>query len=150
MIKALPKTAHANETKIGSKVVSSSQATPAMGVSALAWSSNGRFLAATEESYSRCLWIWDTTTAKLVELLVFMDAVTSFQWKQQSTTLLISCGTTSLYLWNTDDGIVKCEEVFPHTHVPFSIHSIKWNHEGDAVLLKGKESFTTCNVYVKK
>lgn len=146
MIKVLPKVSHAVDAK-GLAKVQSSGSMPSTGVSSLSWSADGRYLAATEESYSRCLWIWDTTTAKLVDLLVFMDNVTAFQWKPAQDTLLVSCGNTSLYLWSPENSVLKCEEVFPHTHVPFSIHNVKWNSEGDAILLKGKESFTTCNVF---
>jgi len=43
---------------------------PQMGNNWMGWSADGSLIAAREESYPRCIWIWDSLSAKLVALLV--------------------------------------------------------------------------------
>lgn len=85
MLKALPKNAADPKTAVSSsKPVAGGVSTvglPAFGVSLLAFSPQGDYLAATEESMPRCLWVYRTSNLKLCALVVFQHGITSAQWR---------------------------------------------------------------------
>ncbi|KAJ1430474.1 hypothetical protein B484DRAFT_395873, partial [Ochromonadaceae sp. CCMP2298] len=54
---------------------------PAVGVSWLGWCGSGDLLAAREESYPRCLWVWRPLQATLVALLVQLEPISCAQWR---------------------------------------------------------------------
>lgn len=148
-VKSLPKAP--NDPRSGGSMKANSM--PAMGVSNLSWSPNGEFLAATEDSTPRCLWIWKPLTAKLVDLIVQIDNISSLAWKpttsESSEQLLAFCtGTSSLYFWSSSSGIMKLEDIFPDTKQPFSILSIRWSSSGEQLLCRGKENFCIAQIQI--
>jgi hypothetical protein len=170
MIKILPK--NPIDSRGSAK---SPHALPAVGVSWLGWSSDGKYLAATEESQPRCLWIWEPNNSKLVDLIIQLDPITTCQWKPNKPTTLSSskissssssstaalssssssseniltfcCGTNALYIWSDIRGVIKQENIFiGNEQNSFNVHSLKWNAESSKLLVKGKESYAICNM----
>jgi hypothetical protein len=167
MIKILPK--NPIDSRGSAK---SPHALPAVGVSWLGWSSDGKYLAATEESQPRCLWIWEPNNSKLVDLIIQLDPITTCQWRPNKPTTLSSskissssssststavrsaeniltfcCGTNAIYIWCDNRGVMKQENVFNgNEQNSFNIHSLKWNAESSKLLVKGKESYAICNM----
>lgn len=97
MIKALPKATEEAKPKTATQKVShlgktkgkpaaksaSNGGLPEMGVSWIGWSTTdrGSLLAARNETFPRCLWIWNPAQAKLVDLIVQLQPITSSQWR---------------------------------------------------------------------
>lgn len=61
-------------------------ALPAMGVHWIHWSASRELLAASDEAYARCIWIWRPLEGKLVDLLIQLDNVTSAAWRPWTLT----------------------------------------------------------------
>jgi hypothetical protein len=83
---------------------------PKFGVSWLGWSSCGQYLAAREESYPRCLWIWHGLEARLCDLLVQLDSIVCARWMPRTRedqeeadpigpVLAFCCNTPRVYFW---------------------------------------------------
>lgn len=51
-----------------------------MGVSWVSFSSDNQVLAAREDRYPRCLWLWQPHKAQLISILVMMENVSCAQW----------------------------------------------------------------------
>jgi hypothetical protein len=137
-----------------------SNSLPAMGVSWLGWSSDGKYLAATEESQPRCLWIWEPNSSKLVELLIQLESIMCAQWRPElpseglprnrENILAFCVGTNSLYLWSDVRGLLKYDNLFSgNDQSTFTIVNLRWNKTGTSILLKGKDSFAVCNFSLK-
>lgn len=56
---------------------------PAVGVSWVGWSASGALLAARDEAHPRCMWVWSPLQAKLVALVVTLDAIVCARWRPQ-------------------------------------------------------------------
>lgn len=54
---------------------------PAMGVHWLHWSATRTYLAASDEAYARCIWIWKPLDGKLIDLLIQLENVSSAAWR---------------------------------------------------------------------
>ena len=87
--------------KLSSSEIRAAKSIPKMGVNSLQWAPESALLAVREESYPRCLWIWNGLEAKLVALLVQMQSVLSAQWKPTpgSAVLAYCTGTERVYIW---------------------------------------------------
>lgn len=81
---------------------------PKFGVSWIGWSSCGQYMAAREESYPRCLWIWHGLEARLCDLLVQLDNIVCARWRPKRTSdddsesepvLAFCCNTPRVYFW---------------------------------------------------
>lgn len=196
-------------------------ALPAMGVHWIHWSASRELLAASDEAYARCIWIWRPLEGKLVDLLIQLDNVTSAAWRPwtlksskrsgdaesvavttaTSTTsgeptgggdehpssmtdltttrlhqsalhgggntstsdaaaaaaaatpqrweedvLAFTCHGQHVYLWSPSGGIRKVEVVSSHEATRMRIRSVEWSADGETLLLRGKELFTTVRV----
>ncbi len=133
----------------------SAHAPPTCGVNWIGWSADGRYLGATEESYPRCLWIWEAGVARLVDLMVQLESITCAQWrpmveqdgiKSRENVLAFCCGTPILYFWSDVRGLFKRDDLFAsNEHNIFNFHSLRWSKSGKMILLKGKESHAICH-----
>jgi hypothetical protein len=158
MIKMLPKVSVDPRS-----TAKSSNSLPAMGVNWLGWSADGKYLAATEESQARCLWIWEPSIARLVELFIQIEAITCASWRPfvplppealprpRENFLAFCTGTSTLYLWSDIRGLLKYDEVISEQdRNTFHIHHLKWNKDGTAILLKGKDTSAICKFSLKE
>lgn len=191
-------------------------ALPAMGVHWIHWSASRELLAASDEAYARCIWIWRPLEGKLVDLLIQLDNVTSAAWRPWTSTsskrsagdaesvavttatsttsggeehpssmtdltttrlhqsalagggnastadaaampeappqrweedvLAFTCHGQHVYLWSASGGIRKVEVVGSHEATRMRIRSVEWSTDGESLLLRGKELFTTVRV----
>lgn len=158
MLRCLPKASQATQA------ASSAKGLPAFGVSWLGWSPCEGYLAATEESASRCLWVWDKT-AKLVALLVLAAPISCATWHPSSTSssspwLVMASGTSWLYFWSPLHGLSRAER--PGHAKGFVLTSAVWTASdgsegtgtggkaGDSgqhlLLLKAKDSMLLCRL----
>lgn len=59
---------------------------PAVGVSWVGWSCSGQLLAAREEAHPRCMWVWSPLQARLLAVLVTLEAISCARWRPHVTT----------------------------------------------------------------
>ena len=79
------------DTSSSSSPLSSSSASPqvkkkvvkkvSVGVSWMGWSPDGQMIAARDEKYPRCLWIYQPLEARLLALLVQLEPITCAEWR---------------------------------------------------------------------
>eukprot|EP01034_Spumella_vulgaris_P022212 gene22212-28326_t len=115
-IKALPRITDAQNSGSSKNTSSSSSSYPQMGVSWVAFSPDGVYLAARDETHPRCLWVWHPAKCRLEALIVQLDNVTSAAWRptssegeeqqgEESPPILAFCGGNSrVYFWNPVSG----------------------------------------------
>lgn len=127
-----------------------------MGVHWTGFSADGKLLAAKEESYPRCLWLWDMVEVKLINIIVQSENVLDAAWRpcpnnndkltpssqEEHQVLAFCCGSPRIYLWSSSTGISWSD--IPSALQPFSITSIRWNDDGSKLILGGREVFSTC------
>lgn len=148
MLRALPKSAADPRVAAGKTSASappSGSSLPSFGVAWLGWSPAGQYLAATEESTPRCLWIWECEATKLNALLVMQQSITAAAWRPESSGaapwLAICTGTSAVYLWSPDSGPQRVEP-----RVGFAIVGLRWSRDGQTLVLRGKDSAALCAV----
>jgi hypothetical protein len=133
---------------------------PHMGASWIGWSADGTYLAAREDSYPRCLWIWQGLRAQLVTIIVQVEAITCARWRpvskvltgesnsedvQDAYPLLAFCtGSGRVYFWTPTTGVSYVD--IPKSEVSLSAHSLQWFEDGKKLLIIGRESFSICDV----
>lgn len=134
----------------------SKAAYPPMGASWLGFSDNGEYLAAREDSYPRCLWVWNPMQSQLESLLVMQESITCCQWRPTGRcdrpdlppVLAFCTGNSRVYFWTprgsslADAADLKSEE---EAGIP-TITSLRWSANGKQLLLRGKENHCTCDV----
>ena len=84
---------------------------PAMGVAWMGWSADGSVIAAREESFPRCLWLWDSQRARLLDIALCVDPIYCAQWrpaaaKVQRPLLAFCCGGSRVYFWSPGSSIL--------------------------------------------
>ncbi len=141
---------------------------PAVGVSWVGFSADGALLAAREESYPRCLWVWNPVQCRLEALLVQLEAITCAQWRPRGVAteelpsiLAFCCGNSRVYFWNSWSGATWADSAAPDESAAAkegdgpvlggkgglaSIVSLQWSECGTRLLLRGKEAHSTCTV----
>eukprot|EP00981_Chlorochromonas_danica_P016074 scaffold15497_cov407-Ochromonas_danica.AAC.1 len=70
MLKALPKGLGSPTTLRSSASPANNPPLPSFGVNWIGVSPSTRYLAATEENYPRCIWIWDIAGPRLQQALL--------------------------------------------------------------------------------
>lgn len=178
-------------------------ALPAMGVHWMTWSASRTFLAASDEAYARCIWIWRPLQGKLVDLLIQLDSVTFAAWRPylsstritsksklagqdadstsagthstgggqqreehpssmtdissklpapasdeswEEDILAFTCNGQHVYLWSPNFGVRKIEVVNAQDVGRMKVRGLEWSEDGEVLLLRGKELFTTVHV----
>lgn len=138
---------------------SNTKSIPHMGSSWIGWSAEGLYLAAREESYPRCLWIWQGIRAQLVQIIVQVETITCARWRPVSKVcvsdtddlhdanpLLAFCtGSNRVYFWTPTTGVSYVD--IPKTEIPLTAQSLQWYEDGKRLLIIGRESFCTCNIF---
>ena len=147
-LKALP--------RITSEAKSNKSNYPPMGVSWVGFCDDGQYLAAREDTYPRCLWVWSPMQSQLESLLVMQETITCSQWRPTThgnrsdlPPILAFCtGNSRVYFWTprgstlADAADLQSDEV---GGIP-TVTSLKWSSNGKQLLLRSKESHCTCDI----
>uniref|UniRef100_H3D349 WD repeat containing, antisense to TP73 n=1 Tax=Tetraodon nigroviridis TaxID=99883 RepID=H3D349_TETNG len=116
------------------------RANPKIGVSALAFSSDSRYLATKNDNMASVVWVWDTQKMSLEAVLEQTSAVRCFQWDPRRPRLALCTGNSRLYLW-TPAG---CVSVQVPAEGGFQVQALNWHCRGDALIAIGKEQLCLC------
>lgn len=135
---------------------SKKSAYPPMGASWLGFCDNGQYLAAREDSYPRCLWVWSPMQSQLESLLVMQESITCCQWRPTSQCdrpdlppILAFCtGNSRVYFWTPrGSSLADAADLKSTEEAGIStVTSLKWSTNGKQLLLRSKESHCTCDV----
>jgi len=110
---------------------------PKVGISIMAWSNCGRYLACKNDNQDTAIWIWDIYTLSLKTVLHHMNAVKRFLWDPQHLRLAISCQNENFYLWN-ERGATTVRLVTAQ----LNIRRMEWKPDGNAIYLADKKHFS--------
>ncbi|KAG7227022.1 hypothetical protein INR49_022369 [Caranx melampygus] len=116
------------------------RANPKIGVSTLAFSSDGRFLATKNDNMASVVWVWDMQRMSLEAVLEQTSAVRFFQWDPRHLRLALCTANSKLYLWSP----AGCVSVQVPTEGGFQVQSLNWHSSGDSLILLGKEQLCLC------
>lgn len=141
---------------------------PKMGVGLIAWSRDGRYLvrpttttrrdssqlcpivahlllwrlqATRNDNMPTIMWIWDTASLGLRDMLVQLEPVRSAKWASQDDVLAFCTGNGRVYFWSPAGPSwvdVPLED--------FQVLGMRWSPQGHQLTLLGKEAFTTMEV----
>lgn len=116
------------------------RANPVIGVSALAFSADSRYLATKNDNMANTVWVWDMQKLRLEAVLKQTSAVRCFQWDPRCARLALCTGNANLYMWSPGGCVavqVRCEG-------QFQVSSLSWHQTGDCLILLGKEQMCLC------
>uniref|UniRef100_A0A672FET3 Uncharacterized protein n=1 Tax=Salarias fasciatus TaxID=181472 RepID=A0A672FET3_SALFA len=122
------------------------RANPAMGVSALAFSADSRYLATKNDNMATTVWVWDMQKLRLEAVLRHTSGVRCFQWSPRSARLALCTGNSNLYMWSPGGCIV----VQVPSEGQFQVLSLSWHPAGDRLVLLGKEQLCLCYLDTNK
>lgn len=109
------------------------------------------FMACREESYPRCLWIWEylkpLSRPIFHCLVVSILPITCAVWRpmtcnNETARILAYCnGSTRVYFWESTDCSISWLDISQASNVqPFAILSVRWDTSGSRIIIQGKES----------
>nr|XP_033777656.1 WD repeat-containing protein WRAP73 isoform X1 [Geotrypetes seraphini] len=116
------------------------RANPKIGVGALAFSPDNRYLATKNDNMPHTIWIWDVQKMKLFVVLEQVMEVRFFQWDPRQSRLAICTGSSKVYLWSPTGSV----SVQVPTQDSFHVLSLSWHTDGNALLLVSKDHFCLC------
>uniref|UniRef100_A0A672YH74 WD repeat containing, antisense to TP73 n=1 Tax=Sphaeramia orbicularis TaxID=375764 RepID=A0A672YH74_9TELE len=116
------------------------RANPKIGISSLAFSADGRYLATKNDNMASVAWVWDMQKMNLVAVLEHTSAVKCFQWDPKHPRLALCTGNAKLYLWSP----AGCVSVQVPAEGGFQVQSLSWHCTGDSLILLGKEQLCLC------
>uniref|UniRef100_A0A8C5H084 WD repeat containing, antisense to TP73 n=1 Tax=Gouania willdenowi TaxID=441366 RepID=A0A8C5H084_GOUWI len=76
------------------------RANPKIGVSALAFSSDSRYMATKNDNMASAVWVWNMQKLRLEAVLEQISSVHCFQWDPKRPRLALCTGNSKLYLWS--------------------------------------------------
>ena len=90
---------------------------PKMGVNWVGFDpSNYELLAVHDETYPRCMWVWNAYDCKLINLTVLMESIVCMRWRPRlvvqeegrdvvmPSVLAMCTGTSRVYFWTSGTG----------------------------------------------
>ncbi|XP_024149263.1 WD repeat-containing protein WRAP73 [Oryzias melastigma] len=116
------------------------RANPKIGVSALAFSSDSRYVATKNDNMATAVWVWDMQKVRLEAVLEQTSSVRCFQWDPRRPRLALCTGNSKLYLWSPGG----CVSVQVPAEGGFQVHSLNWHRSGDSLTLIGKDQLCLC------
>lgn len=122
------------------------RANPLIGVSALAFSADSRYLATKNDNMANTVWVWDMQKLRLEAVLTQTSGVRCFQWNPMCARLALCTGNANLYMWSPGG----CVAVQVPSEGQFNVLSLSWRHTGDSLVLLGKEQLCLCYLDTNK
>lgn len=116
------------------------KANPKIGVGALGFSPDCKYLYTKNDNMPNTLWIWDIQRLTLCTVLIQGAAIKCIKWDPNRTRLALCTGTNKLYMWSP----AGCLSVQVPVEGSFLVQSLKWSPEGNAILLLSKDQMCTC------
>ncbi|RNA02747.1 WD repeat-containing WRAP73-like [Brachionus plicatilis] len=116
---------------------------PKMGISSIQFSCDNRFMLTRNDSMPNILWIWDMKKFKLTNVLIQTVAVKCVSWDPRQNRLALCTNNNKIYMWSPQG----CVSVETPCEATFSILSLKWNKDGQSLVLIGKDHF--CVTYIQ-
>lgn len=111
---------------------------PKMGISLLAWSADGQYLATRSDDRPQSLWIWDITRLELTSVLIHSSPVKTVTWDPSGAPrCAIACSSPSLAVW-TPYGASYMP--LPTADAPsFKVSTVRWSADGETVMVSDKK-----------
>ena len=109
---------------------------PAVGVGALAFSGDGRFLATKNDCQPTTVWVWSAISLELCACLQQLRPVTSFGWDPTAHRLAVATGDSRVYVW-TPEGASFVEIPLPN----FAAEEVAWSPAGGEFVLADRDTF---------
>ncbi|XP_044478919.1 WD repeat-containing protein WRAP73-like [Mangifera indica] len=72
---------------------------PKQGIGLMSWSSDSQYICTRNDSMPTALWIWDIHRLELAIVLMQKDPIRAAAWDPTCTRLVLSTGSSHLYLW---------------------------------------------------
>ncbi|KAJ3369061.1 WD repeat-containing protein wrap73 [Allomyces arbusculus] len=127
-----------------------------LGVSALCWSPDGRYLAVKCQNKPSTIFIYSAHTLRLLAVLRQAHSIKHMAWRHAEAhkhTLVFCTGADHLYLWHgppdtaaadeeaDDEEPAGRTEFWMLPHQGFAAHSFMWSNDGKKLLVVGKAGF---------
>ena len=113
---------------------------PKVGIAICEFSFDNKYLATIEESMKTCLHIWCIRTLQLVVVLQQSNPIKCVRWDPSGSRLALCTGNNKLYLWSLP-GSVSIQVPITST---FLVQSLRWNSDGQSILLLSKDHMCVC------
>uniref|UniRef100_A0A3B4D6Z7 Anaphase-promoting complex subunit 4 WD40 domain-containing protein n=1 Tax=Pygocentrus nattereri TaxID=42514 RepID=A0A3B4D6Z7_PYGNA len=116
------------------------RANPKIGISAVAFSADNRYLATKNDNMPQSLWVWDMQRLGLQAVLEQTAPVRCFVWDPRKPRLALCTGNAKVYLWS----LAGCVSVKVPAEGNFQVQSLFWHGNGDSLVLLGKDQICLC------
>ncbi|KAL6456712.1 hypothetical protein MHYP_G00352560 [Metynnis hypsauchen] len=116
------------------------RANPKIGISAVAFSADNRYLATKNDNMPQSLWVWDMQRLGLQAVLEQTAPVRCFVWDPRKPRLALCTGNAKVYLWS----LAGCVSVKVPAEGNFQVQSLFWHGSGDSLVLLGKDQICLC------
>ncbi len=116
---------------------------PKMGVSSIQFSCDNRFMYSRNDSMPNILWIWDMNKFKLTNVLIQTQSIKHVSWDPRQCRLALCTQNNKIYMWSPQG----CISVEAPCEATFLIMTLKWNIDGNSLILIGKDQF--CVTYLQ-
>lgn len=113
---------------------------PKLGVGAIRFSSDGRYVATINDNMPTAVWIWDMTKLCLSVVLQQTASVKDFRWDPTQSRLALCSGNNRLYMWSP----AGCISVMVPSDPPLTVNKLAWHPDGIAIIIKGQTHFALC------
>lgn len=117
-----------------------SKPNPKLGIGKVLFSYDGAYLATRNDNFPTTIWIWDVLKLCLVALIVQAENNTCITWNPRKTCLALSSGSPKIVLWSPEG----CQETVLTVEDAFRVNHLKWNSNGDSLLVIGKDKCCIC------
>uniref|UniRef100_A0AAR2IYE0 Anaphase-promoting complex subunit 4 WD40 domain-containing protein n=1 Tax=Pygocentrus nattereri TaxID=42514 RepID=A0AAR2IYE0_PYGNA len=119
------------------------RANPKIGISAVAFSADNRYLATKNDNMPQSLWVWDMQRLGLQAVLEQTAPVRCFVWDPRKPRLALCTGNAKVYLWS----LAGCVSVKVPAEGNFQVQSLFWHGNGDSLVLLGKDQICLCYMH---
>lgn len=116
------------------------RANPKIGISAMAFSADNRYLATKNDNMPQSLWVWDMQKLCLLTVLEQTAPIRCFIWDPSSPRLALCTGNTKVYIWSPT-GCVSANVLVEGF---FQVQSLLWHPSGGSIVMMSKEQFCIC------
>ncbi|TRY99425.1 hypothetical protein DNTS_022984 [Danionella cerebrum] len=116
------------------------RANPKIGISAMAFSADNRYLATKNDNMAQAVWVWDMQRLALLVVLEHTAPVRCFTWDPSRPRLALCTGTSRMYLWSP----AGCLSVSVPVEGSFQVQSLFWSGSGQSLVLLSKDQLCVC------